>query len=282
MGGAGRSPAGEGLSRMASVHGALLDLKRLDQLAAGGTPLHRLDPRAKVLATLVFILCVVSFGRYELSALIPFFIFPACLVAAGQLPAGYLAAKVALVTPFAIAVGIFNPFFDRTVLLHLGPLEVTGGWISFASIVIRSALTVGAALTLTALTGFAPVCRALVCLGMPKAFATQLLFLYRYLFVLAEEGGRAARARELRSFGRKGSGLASYASLLGHLLLRTWQRAERMHMAMLARGYSGTFPGGQGGRFGLRELFFLLFWSALCITLRLYNGAQFLGTLVTG
>lgn len=267
---------------MASVHGALLDLKRLDRLAAGDTPLHRLDPRAKVLATLIFILCVVSFGRYELSALIPFFIFPACLIAAGRLPAGYLAAKVALVAPFALAIGIFNPFFDRAVLLQLGPVGVSGGWISFASILVRTALTVGAALSLTALTGFAPICRALVRLGMPKAFAMQLLFLYRYLFVLVEEGGRAARARELRSFGRKGSGLASYASLLGHLLLRTWQRAERMHMAMLARGYDGSFPCGAKGRFGLAELFFLLFWSALCVTLRVYNGAHFLGSLVTG
>ncbi|MBU5637130.1 cobalt ECF transporter T component CbiQ [Geomonas sp. Red69] len=266
---------------MASVHGALLDLKRLDRLAGGDTPLHRLDPRAKVLATLVFIVCVVSFGRYELSALIPFFIFPVSLVAAGRLPAGYLAAKVALVAPFAIAVGICNPFFDRGILVHLGALDITGGWVSFASIVLRTALTVGAALTLTALTGFASICRALVRLGMPKAFAMQLLFLYRYLFVLAEEGGRASRARELRSFGRKGSGLASYASLLGHLLLRTWQRAERMHMAMLARGFTGDFPSAQGGRFGAREVVFVLFWSALFITLRLYNGAELLGTLVT-
>ncbi|QWV95486.1 cobalt ECF transporter T component CbiQ [Geomonas oryzisoli] len=267
---------------MASVHGALLDLKRLDQLAGGDTPLHRLDPRAKVLATLVFIVCVVSFGRYELSALIPFFIFPVCLIAAGRLPAGYLATKVALVAPFAIAVGIGNPFFDRTLLLHLGPLGISGGWVSFASIVVRTALTVSAALTLTALTGFTSICRALVRLGMPKPFAMQLLFLYRYLFVLAEEGGRAARARELRCFGRKGSGFASYASLLGHLLLRTWQRAERMHMAMLARGYTGAFPAAQAGRFGAREVVFLLFWSTLCITLRFYNGAELLGTLITG
>jgi len=267
---------------MTSMNVALLDLKRLDRLAAGQTAMHRLDPRAKVLATLVFIVCVVSFGRYELSAMIPFFIFPAVLIALGQLPAGYLIAKVALVCPLAIAVGIFNPFFDRTVLLHLGPLGITGGWISCASIVVRTALTVGAALTLAALTGFPAICRAMERLGMPKAFAMQLLFLYRYLFVLTEEGGRASRARELRSFGKKGRGPASYASLLGHLLLRTWQRAERIHMAMLARGFTGVFHGRDSSRFGAAELLFLLVWSSLCIILRLNNGAQLLGSLVTG
>jgi len=267
---------------MASINQALLDLKRLDQLAAGGTVLHRLDPRAKVLATLVFIVSVVSFGRYELSALIPFLFFPACLIALGELPAGYLVAKVALVCPLAVAVGMFNPFFDRSVLMQLGPLDITGGWISFASIVLRTALTVGAALTLTALTGFPAICRALERLGMPRAFAMQLLFLYRYLFVLSEEVGRASRARELRSFGRNGDGLKSYASLLGHLLLRTWQRAERMHMAMLARGFSGVLPGREGSRFGAPEFAFLFFWSALCVALRLNNAPQLLGALVTG
>ena len=222
---------------MASIDGALLDFQRLDRLAAGDSLLHRLDPRAKVLATLVFMVSVVSFGRYEISSLVPFFIFPAVIIGLGDLPVGYLIGKVALVCPFAFLVGMFNPVFDRAVMLQLGPLQITGGWVSCASIIIRSALTVSAAIVLLAVTGFPAICRAMEGLGMPKAFAVQLLFLYRYLFLLTEEGGRAARARELRSCGKRGSGLASYASLIGHLLLRTWLRAERIHMAMLARGF---------------------------------------------
>lgn len=267
---------------MASIDGALLDFKRLDRLAAGDTAMHRLDPRAKVLATLVFIVSVVSFGRYELSAMIPFFIFPACVIGLGDLPAGYLVRKIALLCPLALAVGMFNPVFDRTVLLQLGPIGITGGWISCASIVVRTVLTGSAALILVAVTGFPAICRAMERLGMPAAFAVQLLFLYRYLFVLTEEGGRASRARELRSFGKKGRGMASYASLLGHLLLRTWLRAERIHMAMLARGFTGAFHTREESRFGRAELLFLLGWSTLFITLRLHNGAQLLGSLVTG
>jgi cobalt/nickel transport system permease protein len=267
---------------MASIEGALLDFRRLDRLAAGDTALHRLDPRAKVLATLVFIVSVVSFGRYELSALIPFFIFPAVLVAVGDLPAGYLARKIALLCPFALAVGAFNPLFDRAVLLHLGPLGISGGWISCASIVVRAALTVGAALVLVAVTGFPAICRAMEGLGMPNAFAVQLIFLYRYIFVLTEEGGRASRARELRSCGNKGLGLGSYGSLIGTLLLRTWLRAERVHMAMLARGFTGAFQTRQEFRFGTAELCYLFGWSALFVTLRLANATQILGSLVTG
>jgi cobalt/nickel transport system permease protein len=267
---------------MASIDGALLDFKRLDQLASGVSPLHRLDARAKVLATLVFIVCVVSFGKYELSSLVPFFLFPAALLGIGDLPVRYLARKVLLLCPFALVVGMFNPFFDRAVLLQLGPFGISGGWLSFASIVLRATLTVSAALILIAVTGFPAICRALARLGMPRAFAVQLLFLYRYIFVLTEEGGRAARARELRSFDKKGLGIGSYAPLLGHLLLRTWLRAERIHMAMLARGFAGELHSREQTRFGVAETIFLLGWSAFFVALRLNNGAQLLGALVTG
>lgn len=267
---------------MASIDGALLDFKRLDQLAAGETALHRLDPRAKVLATLVFILSVVSFGRYELSALIPFFIFPAVMIGMADLPAGYLLRKIALLCPFALIVGMFNPILDRGIQVQLGTLAISGGWISYASIVVRAALTVSAALILVSVTGFPAICLAMKRLGMPTAFAVQLLFLYRYIFVLTEEAGRAARARELRTFGKKGRGIASYVPLIGHLLLRTWLRAERIHMAMLARGFNGVFHTRDESRFGSAELLFLLGWSALFITLRFNNGAQLLGSLVTG
>jgi cobalt/nickel transport system permease protein len=267
---------------MAAIDGALLDFSRLDQLAGGDSSIHRLDPRAKVLATLVFLISVLSFGRYEISGMIPFFIFPAVLIGAGNLPAGYLAKKVALLCPFALMVGIFNPIFDRGILLHLGTLGITGGWISCASIVVRTALTVTAALTLIAVTGFPALCRAMQRLGMPNAFAVQLIFLYRYIFVLSDEAQRASRAREQRCFGKKGSGMASYSSLVGHLLLRTWQRAERIHMSMLARGFTGAFHSRDDSRFRIPDLLFLLGWSALFITLRLNNASRLLGSLVTG
>lgn len=267
---------------MASIDGAVLDLKLLDRLAAGETALHRLDPRAKVLVTFAYLVAVVSFGKYELTALIPFFVYPAAMIALGNLPAGYFVRKAALIVPVAIVVGMFNPLFDREILVRLGPLAVSGGWVSFASLVVRAILTVSGALVLVGVTGFTAVCQALERLGMPQAFAVQLLFLHRYLFVLTEEGARASRARELRSFGQRGRGIATYGPLVGNLLLRTWQRAERVHMAMLARGFTGEFRTEQSSRFGRAEVLFLAAWSALFIILRLQNVSRLLGGFITG
>lgn len=266
---------------MASIQSAVLDLKRLDMMGRGSTSLHRIDARAKVVVTLVFIVCVVSYGRYEVAALFPFFIYPAVMIALSTIPLNFVARKIALFIPFILVIGAFNPLFDREIILQLGSVGVSGGWVSYASILVRSILTVGAAFVLVGVSGFTSVCQALERLGIPQVFAVQLLFLYRYIFVLAEEGDRASRARELRSCGKRGLGIRSFSSLIGHLLLRTWQRAERIHMAMLSRGFTGTFHSSVHSGFGLPEIRFVLLWSTLFIFLRIRNISQLLGSLVT-
>jgi cobalt/nickel transport system permease protein len=258
------------------------DFKNLDQLAAGDTIIHLLDPRAKVMVTVFFIITVISFGRYELTALLPFFIFPVVLIALGNLPPYDIAKRVAIVIPFAVMVGIFNPLLDRHLLLHTGTLGISGGWVSFGSLLIRAVLSVAATVTLIGVTGFPAICSALEAMGVPQAFTIQMLFLYRYIFVLTEEGSRASRARDLRSFGPKGRGIKSHGSMLGHLLLRTWQRAERIHAAMLARGFTGKFHNRRCYRFGREETIFILGWSLLFIFMRLENASELIGSLLMG
>ena len=82
---------------------------RLDRLSYGDTFVHRLDPRAKVIATLLYLLTVVSFPKYEVAALVPFFLFPVLLMTLGEIPARFILRKVLIVSPFALLIGIFNP-----------------------------------------------------------------------------------------------------------------------------------------------------------------------------
>jgi cobalt/nickel transport system permease protein len=266
---------------VASLDSAFFNLGRLDRLAAQETPVHRLDPRAKLLTTLVFLVCVVSFPKYEISGLLPFCLYPVVLLSSGRLPAGFLAARLAAVAPLAILVGIFNPILDREILLRVGDVGISGGWISFLSIQIRFVLTVGTALLLIATTSFQGLCLALQRFGTPRVLTVQLLFLYRYLFVLAEEGIRLVRARALRSFGRRGLEIRVYGSLIGHLLLRTLERAQRIHLAMLCRGFEGEVHLLRRLRIGRAEVLFTLGWTALFLAFRLWNVPQTLGRLLT-
>jgi cobalt/nickel transport system permease protein len=267
---------------MANIESSLLNIGYLETLSYRQTPLSRLDPRVKLLTTLAFITAVVSFGKYDITGLLPFIIYPVALIAVGNLPPGYLARKILLAAPFAFFIGIFNPLLDRTILVHLGPLALSGGWVSFASIMLRFTLTVSAALILIAGTGLNAVCLALDQLGAPRSFVMQLLFLYRYIFVLTDEALRLVRARALRSFQGRGLGLKVFSYMIGQLLLRTLARARRIHLAMLSRGFEGRIHLLRPLHLRLQDVAFLLGWSALFILMRWYNIPHLLGGLAAG
>lgn len=254
----------------------------MDLLSYQDTPVHKFDPRAKLVISLFFILTVVSFGKYEISMMIPFIIFPIYLLTTGNIPIIYILKKVLYVSPFALMIGIFNPLFDREILFYIGHTGISGGWISFISIMIKFTLTVSTALALIACTGFHNICFAINKLGAPRIFAVQLLFLYRYIFVLGEEAARMVRARNLRSFDGKGKGIKTYGPLLGNLLLRTISRAERIYAAMVSRGFDGNIRIINRYGFGFREFIFMLFWSVLFILFRFVNIPQLAGIFITG
>ena len=262
---------------------ALHEIRRLDDLAGQDTPLHRLDARAKVLATLLYLVSMLSLGRYEVSRLLPFAAFPLLLAAQGGVPLGLLLRRAALALPFVVFVGIFNPLLDRATHLTLGPLAVTGGMLSLASIILRSLLAVTTGLVLVAVTGFDQICRALGRLGMPTALLVQLQFLYRYLFVLADEALRMLHARAQRCAPDKHPSLREYRSLLGNLLLRTLDRAGRIHQAMLCRGFDGQMPDLRPTTpFGPREWRFCLVWGLFFIAVRILDLPQHLGATAGG
>lgn len=267
---------------MSSVAAGLSALDRLDRLARLDTPVHRVDPRAKVVTTLVFVVCIVSSGKYDLLGLLPFALFPVVLATEAGLPLGFLGRLLLIASPFALVMGAFNPIFDREVVAYIGSVPVTGGWVSYASIVARFLLTVATALVLTATTGFTGVCLALEKLKVPEALVTQLLLLYRYIFVLGDEAHRMGQARRLRSFGRRGMGWRVYGQMLGQLLLRTFARAQRVYLAMKCRGFDGEIRVGRPLHFGAADLAFTLAWSAAFVLFRLVNVPLALGHLLTG
>lgn len=266
---------------MSSLTTALDDLRSLDALATRDTALARRDPRAKLVATLLFIVTVVSFDRYSVAALLPLALFPTVLAAQGELPARSLLHALWLASPFALMVGAFNPLLDRTPLLALAGVAVSGGWVSFASILLRFGLTAAAAIVLVAGTGMPALCAALSRLGLPREFTVQLLFLHRYLFVLAGEAQRMSTARQLRGGGAR-MGLAVYASLLGHLLLRAFVRAQRIHGAMLARGFDGELHFADRWRWRFADTLFIAGWCAYFVAVRLVDVPKLIGSLLAG
>jgi len=262
---------------MGSIDSSFFDIGRLDALSSKDSPVHRIDPRLKVLTTLYFIAIAISFDKYDPAGPVPLLVYPMTLMIIGEIPFSYIAKKLLIASPFVLSVALFNPILDRCPMLNLGPISVSGGLVSFASIMTKYVLTVSAVLALIACTGLDSICSALARMGVPKAFTIQLLFLYRYIFVLGEEAARMTRARALRSFGGKGLGMSVYSSMIGHLLLRTVDRAQRIHLAMLCRGFDGEIRHGEPSKIRLSDLLFLAGWCALFTLLRLYDFPAWLG-----
>ena len=123
---------------------------------------------------------------------------------------------------------------------------------------------------------------ALERMGVPSIFVMQLLFLYRYIFVLLDEGSRMVRAHALRSFSDRHMGIKIFGSLVGNLLLRTVDRAERIHRAMLARGFDGSITLQRRIKFKTFDALFVVFWPALFILMRRYNFSGLIGYFLLG
>lgn len=220
------------------------DAAMLDRHAYLDSPIHRLDPRAKLLTMFFLITTVVSFPKYALSSLAPFIGPPVIIAVLGFLPLGVLLRRIALASPFFILVGLFNPFLDRSPAFEFYGMEISRGWVSFASIALRGMICVAAAIALVATTSFPRLLQALQALRVPQALTVQLMLLYRYLFVLIGEGRRMGRAKALRSGSGKTS-LHTAGAMLSSLLIRSLDRSEAIWLAMQARGFEGRMVTAQ-------------------------------------
>ncbi|HEY7332470.1 MAG TPA: cobalt ECF transporter T component CbiQ [Candidatus Limnocylindria bacterium] len=216
--------------------------------------MHAADARLK------FVLVI---GSIVAIALVPPGAFPALGVAFAAL---MVASASAHLGPFRLARGAFIalPFLlaavpliflregDPLGTLRLGPVDLTvhgEGLRAFGTIAAKSWLSVQAALLLTYTTPFHELVDALRKLRVPEVMVAIIGFMYRYLAVLSEEVGRLMRARASRSAaapGRRAGGSLAWRArvtggMVGTLFLHSYERSERIHSAMLARGFTGTF-----------------------------------------
>lgn len=259
---------------------AFFNIGYLDALSYKDTFVHRINPAIKVVVTLVFILVVVSFSKYEIHRLMPYFIFPVFIISAGNIPAGVILKKLIVVSPFVLFAGMFNPLLDTNILFTVSGIPVSAGWVSYASIIIKFILTISTALLLIATTSFPCICLALERAHVPKIFVMQLLFIYRYLFVLAEEAMRIIRARNMRAFGKHGRDIKTFTNVLGTFLLRSMERSERIYHAIRARGFDGQIRLLRDFRIDFTDIMFAVISVSVFITLRTFDIVQLLGELI--
>ncbi|BDG09978.1 energy-coupling factor transporter transmembrane component T family protein [Anaeromyxobacter paludicola] len=251
--------------------------RELDRLGYADSPVHRLDARAKLLVAAALVLAVSSFPRYEVAGLLPFFAVPVALGLGGRVAPRPVLRLVLAASPFALLVGLANPFLDTAPAAHVAGVAVRGGVLSLLSILLRFALCTSTLLLLVATTSMPRLVRGLRLLGTPAALTTQLQFLYRYLFLLVAEGERLQAARLLREPRRRLPRLATARGMLFTLLRRTWDRGERVYRCMQVRGFQGELPSLATERFRARDAAFLALGVTFCAAARLLPLSRWAG-----
>ncbi len=225
--------------------------------------------RSTLLVTAIFILAVVSVPKFNLTAVAALGAFPVYLCTSSGIPPGRISGRLLKLSPFILFMAAGNILFDRAPVMELMGASVTGGMLSATVILAKTMVTLAALLSLTHTMPFHRMCRALSALRLPEVLVTQLILLYRYSSLLQQEAASMQKARDLRSFGRRGKELRRTAPLLGSLLLRTTGRAERIYKAMNARGFSGNLTFQKPEAFTARELAFAGLWALGFMTVRL-------------
>lgn len=266
---------------MSDITNTLYNLRLLDDLAGKDSAIHNLHPLAKLMTTVFFLVVVISFDRYEITALLPLVFYPVLTFSLAEIPVKPILKRVLLAGPFVLGIGILNPVFDSQTITFLG-FTLSRGWFTFLSITIKAALTVTAALLLIATTGMDKLAAALRMLRIPRLFVMQLLLTYRYISVLLEETARTIRAYSLRAPGQKGVHRSAWGSLAGLLLLRTYDRAQRVYQAMVLRGFTGEYYTGETFRFRGSDFLYLAGWCIFFTAARIFNIPQLLGMLFAG
>ena len=265
---------------MNKMQKALHELSEMDELAARSSPIHELHPAAKLLATVAYILVTLSFDKYDLSGLVPMLLWPALLFSLSGIRVRSCLYKLRIVLPLVMAVGLFNPIFDRSVLLRVGSLAVSGGVVSMLTLMLKGLYCLMASFLLMATTPIDNLCAALRQLHVPKMLVTLLLLTYRYVGVMTEELAVMTDAYHLRAPGQKGIHISAWGSFLGQLLLRSMDRAQELYSSMLLRGYHQHFHYADIKLFRARDALYMIGCILVFLLLRYLRLAQLLGSAI--
>jgi cobalt/nickel transport system permease protein len=226
------------------VHASLLDVYQPREGL-----IHRLDPRVKILTALWFILTTVTLPQGAWISQAILFSTTILLSWRAQLGPLYTVKRAFIALPFVLAalpLPFLTPGSVLWVIPGLGWTLTITGLVRFLTILVRTWVAVQAGILLSATTGVADLLWGLQSLRVPKLIVSIIGFMVRYMFVLADEVLRMLRARTSRSPrlpGVKRPGIiwqGRFAGMMvGSLFLRSLERSERVHAAMLSRGYDG-------------------------------------------
>jgi cobalt/nickel transport system permease protein len=215
----------------------------------GHSPVHALPAHCKLAAVFAFVLLVVATPREAVWAFGLYALLLAAVARAARVPCGHLLKRLLVEVPF-VAFAVLMPFVARGPYVELDglpglsdvPLSVSGLWGAW-NILAKGTLGVAASVLLASTTELRELLLGLQRLRLPPLLVQIASFMVRYGDVITDEMRRMRVARLSRGFRARGvRQWGVLAKSAGALFIRSYERGERVHLAMVSRGYTGAMP----------------------------------------
>ncbi|WP_181768342.1 cobalt ECF transporter T component CbiQ [Streptomyces albidus (ex Kaewkla and Franco 2022)] len=207
------------------------------------SPVHALPPHCKLAAVFCFVLLVVSTPRGAVWAFGLYALLLAAVAGAARVPYGHLLKRLLIEVPF-VAFAVLMPFVAQGPYTEVWGLSLStsGLWAAW-NILAKGTLGVAASVILASTTELRELLLGLQRLRLPPMLVQIASFMIRYGDVITDEMRRMRVARLSRGFRARGvRQWGVLAKSAGALFIRSYERGERVHLAMVSRGYTGTMP----------------------------------------
>lgn len=246
----------------------------LEALTYAVSPIHALDARAKIVGAVVLIGGVVLTPPLRAPEALFLTAVLAAVTLAARLPLGRLTLRSAAVLPFAATIALLAPLGSDGGSWNAAGLvsAYSGGGVVVAwGILSKAWVSAFCMILVAASTRRADLLGALRRLRIPEVFVMLLSFITRYVSVLGEQLRALRIAMVSRAPRLRGRALlGSLGSIAGNLFVRSYERGERVHAAMVSRGYTGTLPLTARSRVDAADVLFVAMATLVALAIALY------------
>ncbi|MDD5292313.1 MAG: cobalt ECF transporter T component CbiQ [Candidatus Omnitrophica bacterium] len=251
----------------------------IDEYSELKSPLHRFDPRVKIITFFSFILFVIFTSPHSYFTFLLYGCVLCALIGLSRIPWRFVLVHSLVIIPFVLMVAVFIPFLKKGQIAgaySFGSINLTityDGIAVFWNILVKSYLSIVCVILMMASTKFTHFLRALENMRIPNIFTMILSFMYRYVFVIADELMEMRQAKEARSIGgTKWFHTKVLANMLGVLFIRAYEKGESVYLAMCARGFQGAIKTIDRLKISGFDIMFSCIIFAVLISIKIFAG----------
>ncbi len=255
---------------MSRLNTAVSEINKIEMQAKKTAWLNQMHPLGKLFITIFYMAMVVSFEKYDLVGLLGMLLYPLFVFIVADISFRNCIHRVKMILPIVVIVGIWNPFFDRTIILTVNGIAISGGMVSMFTLIIKGIFTILAAYLLIITTSIERICYAMRKIHIPRTFVTVVLLIYRYIIVLLIEAEKITQAYSLRAPKHKGIQMNVWGSLVGQLLIRSMDRAIEIYESMNLRGYGNIdakYMSEKSMGMQMKDIAWVVIWTFLILAL---------------